>query len=203
MKNLYRVFFILAVCSCGAPVLGQSAVSDNKLSVSPPPKSSFFIKTSAGSFIYQIIFTAYYNRSSGLNGLSDASNEYVAGITGFAASVAGGIDFPDHFSLFLSSEWLGKNWPILANAQWALFRSNLLKPYIFSGLGVDFNGAALGPAGQLGFGTDVVMTKDFDLFAETKFFIPFIFYRDDLDELQSFYRSELLIPIEFGVKLNL
>ena len=173
-----------------------------------PTTGYYFLKDGGGFSFAQVSFTDYYNRPF-FNGFSPEEDTSLVGIEGFTGSLAGGIDFPDSFSLFASSEWFvnsywfQEDWALMANAQFAFGDLDFLKPYAYMGLGMDFEGRALGPAAQLAVGNNIPLGDHLGLFVEAKIFTAYLFYSYPQNEQLDFHRSQWYIPVLAGVKYNL
>ncbi|HJT24168.1 MAG TPA: hypothetical protein VJ873_06300 [bacterium] len=160
------------------------------------------MKTGAGLFLTQFHYTNYEDRPV-INGVATEIMTWT-GVSGFTGSLAGGIDFPDHFSIFLSGDWMAEDFSLMANAQYAFSNWGWAEPYVYFGLGMDYvKQATFGPAGQVGIGMDFPMTRDFTVYAETKAYIALGEWTDYLNEQLTYSWANFYVPVLIGTKLKL
>ncbi len=158
---------------------------------------AYFLRAAGGIFLVQIFADDYYDRPVE-NGIAQEQETLLNIPQGFTASLAGGVQCPDHFSYFASVEWLAKDWGILANAQYTLPDFDLIQPYLYFGLGVDFNNQpSVGPAGQAAAGLECKIVKNLSIFSEVKAYGAFS------DWTTGYYWADLYFPVLAGVKYNL
>lgn len=161
-----------------------------------------FIKAGAGTFFSQWFFDHY---SSELGGMPGQVNETISPISGTTGSAALGVDFADQFSFFVSSEWLPRDWAVLANAQYTFLKLGPVKPYVYFGLGLDFaNNESIGGCAQLAIGSDIPLTQGLSAFVETKFYAGNTYYSNStIYPSGSSVQWDLYFPVLAGLKLNL
>ena len=147
---------------------------------------------------------------------ANASGIYSNGLNSY---IAGGLDISKDFAGILSGElnqfpvvyanpnagYVGQVWSIMASIQFQLLKSNFFRPYLFTGIGLDFygyqNNGSLGiPSSsykdyfgfQFGLGTDLELNKNTYLFIDLKVHFEYV-----PPILWSFY------PILAGLKFDL
>lgn len=196
MKNTWYLLPAFMIFLCGLPAKGQSTVPD------ATPRSSFFIKAGGGFDIFRITFKNYYDRPVVGNFDQEEDRDWI-GVSDFTGSVAGGVEFPDSFSLFVSSEWFQNDGSALVNAQLAFWGTNFMKAYFFGGLGMDFNSGALGPALQIGLGSEFPLEKNLGIYVEGKGFFVHLEYRNNSNAQQNFESFEIFTPLLAGLKYKL
>lgn len=194
MRRSLSMLFLLVML----PFTSNAEAAKNGLFAVP------FIQAQGG-VLYLLDSFQSFNRPT-INGIPANVSTTNSGLGDLSGSFAAGLEYPDHFRLYLSSDWVGKVWMPLANAQWELFQVGTLGPYVHFGLGVDFEGDSWGPAAQLGLGADLEMTADLDFFLATDFYVVNNYHaspRSAMDHTQDFVRWELVAPVEAGLKLRL
>ncbi|HTC19585.1 MAG TPA: hypothetical protein VK859_01980, partial [bacterium] len=151
--------------------IAAPSTSSPTLSSSPTPKPDdiFFLRTGVGTYLLQFFFDDY-NRPD-VNGIPAEVDRYDDPLIGLTASAAGGFECPDHFSYFASGEWLTNDWSLMVNAQYTFSQLKIIKPYLYTGLGLNFErNNSIGPGVQVGLGAYLTLTENCDVFLESKFY---------------------------------
>lgn len=171
---------------------------------SPKPASgeSCFLKVGVGSFLDQLSFTNYYLRPV-IGNVGEEQDVSFTAVNGLDLSVAGGIDFPDHFSLFLSGERMTWDWSLMANVQWTLAEWGWIEPYFYAGLGADyFQKTSSGLGAQLGIGLNFPLDPNASVFIEAKAEGGFGWWMDDLVNSLDYRWADYYFPVITGLKYS-
>jgi hypothetical protein len=197
MKIFQKFMLVLVSFSLGFPAFGQS--TDTSKAVS---KDAFFIKAGAGSYFSEWTFTKFDRPA--INGIPSEVDTTIGAFNDFAGTLALGLDCGDHFSYFLSGEWLTNEMPIMVNGQYNFPIDDLFQPYAYFGLGLDFmKNSYVRPGSQIGVGANCVLIRGFDVFLETKSYISWGESDDSINPYKGFTRVNIYLPVLAGIKCTL
>ena len=189
MKISLKIILVLASFFFGFPAFGQSS-------------DTFFIKGGAGSYFSEWSITKF-NRPA-MDGIPSEWDSTIGAFNDFAGSLALGVDCTDHFSYFLSGEWLTDEVPIMVNGQYNFQVDDLFQPYAYFGLGIDFlKNSYVRPGSQLGVGANFILVRGFDVFLETRSYISWGEFDSPATPQLGFTRWNFSIPVLAGIKCTL